>query len=93
MTSDIDVHQAIRVFQLIREHGEKIATGFQLNGVTGTTDFDGYTVFLNDDKVSLVVYFHYKYKLEYDNPRDLESFINRLDAIEKEYFPINPTVK
>lgn len=86
MKSDIDPHQAIRVFQIIRQHGEKVDDGYTLGGLTGSTDFDGYTVFLNDQAVSLAVYFHYKFKLEYKHAHELEAFNTKLNAIDNMTF-------
>jgi sRNA-binding regulator protein Hfq len=81
----IDTHQAIRVYQKIRDHGTKTATEYSLNGLNGSTDFDGYTVFLNDENVTLNVYFHYKYTLNYKYPQALEAFIEKMRLIDTKF--------
>lgn len=81
----INAHQAIRVYQKIREHGTKNGAEYALNGLSGSTDFDGYTVFLSDGKVSLSVHFHYKYTLDYKYPQALDAFIEKIRLIDKNY--------
>ncbi|WP_226648001.1 DUF3081 family protein [Microbulbifer variabilis] len=77
--SKIDVKQALRVFDRVTREGQKEADGWHYQGLTVSTDFDGYTVFINSDKVKLTVFFHNKFSVDYGSDRDLQDF-NRLLA-------------
>lgn len=79
----IDVKQALRVFDKITQHGEKSEEGWRYRGLTASTDFDGYTVFLNSPKVELTIFFHNKFTVDYRNRVDLEEFIDLLAKIDR----------
>lgn len=79
----IDVKQALRVFDIITQHGEKSEQGWRYRGLTASTDFDGYTVFLSSPKVELTIFFHNKFTADYRNQRDLDDFIQLLEKIDR----------
>ncbi|MBB5210631.1 DUF3081 family protein [Microbulbifer hydrolyticus] len=79
----IDVKQALRVFDKITKHGEKTDEGWRYRGLTASTDFDGYTVFLNSPKVELTIFFHNKFTVDYRNQVDLDEFIELLGKIDR----------
>lgn len=79
--SDIDTHLAVEAFQKLREHGEHRDGEYHLGGLAGSTDFDGYTVFLHDDRVDLAVYYKHRYKLDYQRDEDLELFNRKLKEV------------
>ena len=79
----IDVKLALRVFDKITQHGEKSEQGWRYRGLTASTDFDGYTVFLSSPKVELTIFFHNKFTVDYRNPMDLEEFIELLEKIDR----------
>lgn len=79
--SDIDTHLAVEAFQKLREHGELREGEYHLDGLAGSTDFDGYTVFLHDDKVDLTVYYKHRFKLDYQREEDLELFNRKLKGL------------
>lgn len=85
MKNEIDIHQILRVFDKIRQHGEQGGDGHILQGVSASTDFDGYTIFLSDAQCSLTVYFHNKYNYEYPSDAALEDFNKRIRAIDKQF--------
>lgn len=79
--SDVDTHLAVEAFQTLREHGEYLDGEYHLDGLSGSTDFDGYTVFIHDDKVDLAVYYKHRYKLDYQRDEDLELFNRKLKEV------------
>lgn len=79
----IDVKQALRVFDKITQLGEKTEQGWQYRGLSASTDFDGYTVFLRSATVELTIFFHNKFTIECRNALDLEEFIELLGKIER----------
>lgn len=79
----IDVRQALRVFDKITQAGEKTEDGWRHRGLTASTDFDGYTVFLRSPKVELTIFFHNKFTVDYRNPLDLEEFIQLLEKLDR----------
>ncbi|WP_226704406.1 DUF3081 family protein [Microbulbifer elongatus] len=78
----IDVKQALRVFDKITREGEKTAEGWRYRGLTASTDFDGYTVFLRSPTVELTVFFHNKFTIDCKRPTDLEDFVELIKKID-----------
>ncbi|WP_066963903.1 DUF3081 family protein [Microbulbifer sp. Q7] len=79
----IDVKQALRVFDKITREGEKTAHGWQYRGLTASTDFDGYTVFLRSQTVELTIFFHNKFTVNCTKPTDLEDFVALMNKIDR----------
>ncbi|WP_193163941.1 DUF3081 family protein [Microbulbifer hainanensis] len=79
----IDVKQALRVFDKATREGEKKEDGWHFRGLTMSTDFDGYTVFINSPKVQLTVFFHNKYTVDYGNALELQEFVELLDKLDR----------
>ncbi|WP_078083743.1 DUF3081 family protein [Microbulbifer mangrovi] len=79
----IDVKQALRVFDKITKLGEKTEDGWRYRGLTASTDFDGYTIFLRSQKVELTIFFHNKFSVSCRFPMDLEEFIEMMDKIDR----------
>lgn len=80
----IDVKQALRVFDKITRKGVKEEDGWHYRGLTASTDFDGYTVFISSSKVQLTIFFHNKYTVDYANAMELEEFVNLLEKIDRD---------
>lgn len=78
----IDIKQALRVFDKATREGVKEADGWHYRGLTVSTDFDGYTVFINSPKVQLTVFFHNKYTVDYQNAFDLREFVDLLEKLD-----------
>ena len=78
---DIDTHLAVEVFQTIRKHGEKRDGEFHYGGLSGSTDFDGYTMFLRDQNVELTVFFKHRFSLVYSKSEDLDVFKRKIEAV------------
>ncbi|MFC6635491.1 DUF3081 family protein [Microbulbifer taiwanensis] len=80
----IDVKQALRVFDRATKEGIKEKDGWHYRGLTVSTDFDGYTVFINSAKVQLTVFFHNKYTVDYQNAHDLQEFVDLLAKLDRD---------
>ena len=85
MKNELDPKLVLRVFDKIREHGEKQEDKYFLDGVYGSTDFDGYTVFLSDATVELRFGFHNQYHFEYQHEDQREQFEKKLRHIDSSY--------
>ena len=85
MKNDIDAKHLLRVFDKIQQHGKQKDGARFLEGVKGFTDFDGYTVFLEDASVKLSFGFHNTYHLDYESNSQKEAFEKKLDYIDKTY--------
>ena len=86
MKNSLDSKMVLRVFEKIRQHGEHKDDGsYHLNGIKAFTDFDGYTLYLEDALVKLSYGFHNQYHFDYDTPGNFEAFEKKLESIDKEY--------
>ena len=83
----VDVHQALRVFQKIQELGTRDDDNYRYKGITATSDYDGYTLILKDDYVTLTILFHSKFKLEYHGAVRLVHFLEQLSDIDRHRAP------
>lgn len=85
MQNEIDSKFLLRVFGKVTNSGEKNSEGYFLEGVTGFSDFDGYTIFLQDAKVKLSFGFHNTYHFDYQSQSDFTAFEKKLKYIDKHY--------
>lgn len=76
---------ALQVFEIITEHGEKAEEGHQLEGVTATSDIDGYTVHLSDGQVTAHIMFHNTIAINSPNTQAERNFLRRLESLQKSY--------
>lgn len=83
MEKKLDIKQALRVFSKISEYGQRVEGEYRLNGMWATTDFDGYTVILRDEAVTLHIFFHNTHKFTYKRRVELENFVARLAEIDR----------
>ncbi|MDA0273506.1 MAG: DUF3081 family protein [Proteobacteria bacterium] len=77
----INIKMALRAFNRIRLEGIERSGEHHLNGVSAGSGFDGYTITLHDDYVTLRIFFHNKFKLDFVNKRHLKTFIERIEII------------
>ncbi|MFT7687326.1 MAG: hypothetical protein ACI9FB_002678 [Candidatus Azotimanducaceae bacterium] len=80
----INIKTALRAFNRIREKGVERANEHHLNGISAGSDFDGYTITLHNDYVTLRIFFHNKFKLDFVNKRHRDAFIERIESIGKQ---------
>ena len=85
MKNELDSKFLLEAFEKIRQNGKKEHEQYILNGVIAYTDFDGYTVYLEDAKVKLSFGFHNQYHFDYASSSDFEAFEKKLKQIVKEY--------
>ncbi len=81
----MDIRVALSVFDKVTTKGERQGESFFLDGLYATPSFDGYTVTLTDEKVTLDIQFHNKFNLDYDTKKSLDEFMLKLDRIERDY--------
>ena len=85
MKNNLDSKFLLRVFEKVRQHGENKDEAYHLNGIKAFTDFDGYTVYMEDALVKLSFGFHNQYHFDYDNQSQYDAFEKKLHSIDKEY--------
>lgn len=83
METKIDVRKVLRVFNKVQDLGTEKDDGYQYKGLTGSQDFDGYTITLKDDYVTIRVFFHNKFSLDYTRSSSLQSFLEKLDQVDR----------
>jgi hypothetical protein len=85
MKNEIDSKFVLSVFEKMRQHGEKQDEKYVLGGLEAFTDFDGYTLFIEDALVKLRFGFHNQYDFEYAKEEHFEQFMKKMSAIEQNY--------
>lgn len=81
MSEKIEAGNALRAFQTVIDNGVKTDKGYELDGLTADTGFDGYTVSLSDGTVTLTLMFHQTFSVDSPNSRATDNFIKRLDGL------------
>lgn len=79
----LDIKQAMRVFNKVQNHGIKRENCYNWQQFEASADYDGYTLYLSNTKVKLTLYFHNKYRLEFNKRHDLDEFFQQLAFIDK----------
>ena len=79
----VDVATALRAFQHVVDRGERTAGGHCYQGIHASTDFDGYTITLSDDRVRLRILFHNRFAIEPTQGKAVEQFLARLARLGK----------
>ncbi len=77
----IDVSKALLAYEKVVQYGYREGEEHRLDGIFVSSDFDGYTLFIHDDRVRLTVFFHNKFTVDYSSRRALMSFNEKLDSI------------
>jgi len=85
MKNELDSKFVLRVFDKIRQEGEETEGKHRLEGGVAYTDFDGYTLYINDAKVAMQFGFHNQYHFDYQKSEDFEAFEKKLKHIDKQY--------
>lgn len=83
MKNKIDINLALLAFDIVMRSGEKTDTGSTFEGVTASSDFDGYTLVLQDKLSSLTIFFHNKYELEGPDNKAMDRLIKNIEHIAK----------
>jgi len=85
MKNEIDFRLILDAYEKITLHGKAEQGKHTLDGITASTDFDGYTVFLEGHNTKLQLEFHNKYHLDYETSRDYENFMKKVEQISQGY--------
>lgn len=86
MKNELDIHKMLKAFQKIVKHGIARGDSRILNGILAQSDFDGYTIVLSDDDVSLTIFFHNKYELKSKNKFSEQQFFEKIEEIIKKNY-------
>lgn len=81
MKNNLDSKFLLAVFEKVRKNGKKKGEQYSLGGIIVYTDFDGYTLFIEDALVKLRFGFHNQYHFDYASSSDYEAFEKKLKAI------------
>ncbi|MCH8500704.1 MAG: DUF3081 domain-containing protein [Aliidiomarina sp.] len=85
MKNELSIRTVLSVYEKIIDHGEVVDERHVLEGITAYTDHDGYTVYLEGQRVKLWTGFHNTYHLDYESERDAENFMKKLNYIDNNY--------
>ena len=85
MKNELDSKFVLQVFDKIRNNGEQVEEKYRLEGVLAFTDFDGYTLYMQDALVSMQFGFHNQYCFDYQKSEDFEAFEKKLKYIDTHY--------
>ncbi|MCO4322567.1 DUF3081 family protein [Aliidiomarina quisquiliarum] len=89
MQTDINARLILAVFEKITRLGAATKkdgeTTHHLDGITAYSDFDGYTVYLEDDEVKVYTGFHNTFRVNSDSARATENFLRKMQYIESNY--------
>jgi hypothetical protein len=78
----LDIRLVLRVFNTVRDRGERRDEAYFWQGMTVSSDYDGYTLELSDGHCNLTVRFHNKYTFASPNRVLQQEFIDRLKRID-----------
>lgn len=76
---------ALLAFQIITDKGEKAEEGYRLDGLTATSDIDGYTVQVSDGIVTAHAMFHQSLAIDTPNNRATKNFLSRVEQLIRKY--------
>ncbi|MDF3124166.1 DUF3081 family protein [Rheinheimera sp. 1928-s] len=86
MQNLIDAKLLMKVFSKVEQQGKPVDTpfgkGFELDGMTIASGFDGYDLYFVADQVTVTLGFHQKYHIDAKDEEHIEQFIQRLKRIE-----------
>ena len=89
MQNELDAKFLFSVFSKIEKHGKAInnelGAGFELEGITVNSGFDGYEVYFSNGKVQLTLGFHNKWHSDAKSETDMDEFMAQLRKINRQY--------
>ncbi len=81
MQNQLDAKSLLHSYNLVVSKGNQTDGRYHLDGIQAWSDFDGYTVFLGNQKVTLTLQFHGKYHADYQSVSDFDLFIKQLSKL------------
>lgn len=89
MQNEVDAKLLLNVFAKVEKHGSAInnelGAGYELDGITVNSGFDGYEVYLSNGKVQLTLGFHHKWHSDATSEADMDAFVKQLKKINQNY--------
>ncbi len=85
MKNELNSKFLLSVFEKIRQNGEQKEGAYFLDGIKAYTDFDGYTLYIEDALVKLSFGFHNQYHFDYDSSSNYDAFEKKLKSINSGY--------
>lgn len=73
----------LRVFNTVRDRGERRNEAYFWQGMTVSSDFDGYNLSLSDGHCHLTVHFHNKFTFDSPNRVLRQEFLDLLKRIDR----------
>lgn len=83
MKNKVDISVALLAYDKIIHQGSKGEQGHEFEGLTASSDFDGYTLVLQDKLSSLTIFFHNKYELEGPDNKAMDRLIKNIEYVAK----------
>ena len=83
MLSSINIKQALRVFEKITDQGQCVDGEYHYRGLIASSGYDGYTITLRNDYVTLDIFFHNKFHFEFLNKKERDGFLEKLALLDK----------
>jgi hypothetical protein len=77
----IDAKMALRAYQRVVSAGVRNGDEYSLDGLTVSSDFDGYTITLTDGTVTVRVLFHNRVSIAASSGAALEKFALRMNRV------------
>ena len=88
MQNLIDAKLLMKVFSKVEQQGVAVDTtfgkGFELDGMTIASGFDGYDLYFVADEVTVTLGFHQKYHIDAQNEQQIDQFIQLLKRIDSQ---------
>ena len=81
----INHRQVLSVFEKIMSNGQRQEEGTVLNQIYASSGFDGYSITLWDEHVTVTLQFHNAIHCDCNNQQQMDNFLEKLDVIEKNY--------
>ncbi|MBL6734340.1 MAG: DUF3081 family protein [Shewanellaceae bacterium] len=83
MKNELEHTLILKAFDVICRQGKKQTQGYELDGITAYTDFDGYTLYFEARGVFMRFGFHNTYHLDYNSDREKKEFLKKITALSK----------
>lgn len=74
---------ALRAFNTIITKGKKTNGFYRYQGLQAISDYDGYTLVIKNEQVSLTLFFHHKYAIDFSNRLALDAFYQKIEQLGK----------
>lgn len=71
----------LEIFNVITTKGKKQNNGYEYEGIRAWHDYDGYTCWLAFQDVTITLFFHNKFQVEYDKEETFHLFTRKIVQI------------